>query len=131
MHSNSDNIEHIIGNNTNKAINELLSSLLNRKRMDLQALTKGSDFVFDSINRIYYKYHKMSLRRAGQYTDSSDCIKKKKSNNKLKSNNNSEKCFQIKVAAAIKPQNSERISKIKPFINNFNWEEYEKKLEYD
>ena len=65
MHSNSDNIEHIIGNNTNKAINELLSSLLNRKRMDLQALTKGSDFVFDSINRIYYKYHKMSLRRAG------------------------------------------------------------------
>ena len=65
MHSNSDNIEHIIGNNTNKAINELLSSLLNRKRMDLQALTKSSDFVFDSINRIYYKYHKMSLRRAG------------------------------------------------------------------
>ena len=65
MHSNSDNIEYIIGNNTNKAINELLSSLLNRKRMDLQALTKGSDFVFDSINRIYYKYHKMSLRRAG------------------------------------------------------------------
>ena len=64
MHSNSDNIEYIIGNNTNKAINELLSSLLNRKRMDLQALTKGSDFVFDSINRIYYKYHKMSLRRA-------------------------------------------------------------------
>ena len=124
MHSNSDNIKYIIGNNTNKALNELLSSLLNRKRMDLQALTKGSDFVFDSINRIYYKYHKMSLRRAGQYTDSSDCIKKK-------SNNNSEKCFQIKVAAAIKPQNSERISKIKPFINNFNWEEYEKKLEYD
>ena len=65
MHSNSDNIEYMIGNNTNKAINELLSSLLNRKRMDLQALTKGSDFVFDSINRIYYKYHKMSLRRAG------------------------------------------------------------------
>ena len=65
MHSNSDNIEYIIDNNTNKAINELLNSLLNRKRMDLQALTKGSDFVFDSINRIYYKYHKMSLRRAG------------------------------------------------------------------
>ena len=65
MHSNSDNIEYIIGNNPNKAINELLSSLLNRKRMDLQALTKGSDFVFDSINRIYYKYHKMSLSRAG------------------------------------------------------------------
>ena len=55
----------MIVNNTNKAINELFSSLHNRLRMDLEALTKSSEFVFDSIDRVYYKCHRVSLSHAG------------------------------------------------------------------
>ena len=33
--------------------------------MDLEALTKSSEFVFDSIDRVYYKCHRVSLSHAG------------------------------------------------------------------
>ena len=46
--------------------------------MDLEALTKGSDFVFDNTNRMYYKYHRMSISHAGQYINTSDYMKNKK-----------------------------------------------------
>ena len=98
--------------------------------MDLEALTKSSDFVFDSIDRMYYKCHRMSVSHAGQYIDSSDCIKNKKvtinqnnNNNDNNNNNNKKTCFKFTVAAEVKHQNSERMSKIKPFINNLNWTE--------
>ena len=39
---------------------------------------KGSDFIFDSVQLIYCKYHKVSLKPGGSYIDSSDWIKKKK-----------------------------------------------------
>ena len=52
--------------------------------------------------------------------------KKKKSNNKSK--NNDDKCFKYAVvAAALSHQNNknnpQRISKIKPIINDYNWKE--------
>ena len=46
---------------------------------------KRSDFIFDLVQLMYYKCHKVSLIRGGSYIDSLDWIKKKeKSNNKSK-----------------------------------------------
>ena len=45
---------------------------------------KGSEFVFDSVDLLYYKLHKISFNRGGSYTGSPDWIKNKKSNNKSK-----------------------------------------------
>ena len=39
---------------------------------------KGSNFVFDYVCLSYYKYHKINPNHGGSYTDSRDCIKKKK-----------------------------------------------------
>ena len=39
---------------------------------------RGSDFIFDSVQLIYFKCHKVNLRRGGSYIDSPDWMKKKK-----------------------------------------------------
>ena len=31
---------------------------------------RRSEFVFDSVNSLYYELHKISLNRGGPYTDS-------------------------------------------------------------
>ena len=39
---------------------------------------KGSDFIFDSVQLLYYKCHKINFNPGGSYVDSPDWIKKKK-----------------------------------------------------
>ena len=43
---------------------------------------KGSDFIFDCVNLLHYKCHKINLKRDGLYIDSPDWIKDKKKKNK-------------------------------------------------
>ena len=47
---------------------------------------RGSDFISDSVQLLYYKCYKINFKRGGSYNDSPELIKKKKNNNK------SEKC---------------------------------------
>ena len=49
---------------------------------------KGSDFIFDSIQPMYFQCHKVNFTRSGSYFDSPDWIIKKK---KEKTNNKSNK----------------------------------------
>ena len=39
---------------------------------------RGSDFVFDCVNLLYYKCHKIIFKRGGSYIDFSGWIKNKK-----------------------------------------------------
>ena len=39
-------------------------------------IMKGSDFVFDYVLLLYYKYHKINPNCDGSYIDSPDWIKK-------------------------------------------------------
>ena len=41
-------------------------------------LMRGSDFIFDLVQMMYYKCHKIGFKRGGSYIDSPDWIKKKK-----------------------------------------------------
>ena len=41
---------------------------------------RGREFVFDSVNLLHYKLHKISLNRVGSYIDSPKWLKIKKSN---------------------------------------------------
>ena len=50
--------------------------LLNRYWNDLETSMTGSDFIFDCINLLYYKCHKINASRGGSYTGSPDWIKK-------------------------------------------------------
>ena len=81
------------------------------------------EFEFDGVNFLYYDFSKISLNRGGSYVDSPKWLKNKKSTIILE--NNDYKCFQYAVTLALNLDkiniHPERISKIKPFIKQYNW----------
>ena len=85
---------------------------------------KRRDFIFDSVQLMYYKCHKLNFIRDGLYIDSPDWIKKKKP--AINPKNTDDKCFQYAVTVALNfeeiESHPERVSNIKPFINKSNWE---------
>ena len=86
---------------------------------------RGSDFAFDGVNFLYYDFNKISISRGGSYIDSPKGLKNKKSI--INPKNNDYKCFQYAVTLALNldkiNKNSQRISKIKPFIEEYNWKD--------
>ena len=82
VHSKSDNIEIMIGNETNETIDELFDSLLENYQKGLEESIKGSEFVFDSANLLHDKLHTISLNCGGSCIDSPKWLKNRKSNNK-------------------------------------------------
>ena len=77
MHTKSDNVEIMNGIETNDIIKELFKSFFTRYQEGLETKMEGSSFVFDSVDLLYYKPHKISLNRGGSYIDSPDWMKKK------------------------------------------------------
>ena len=88
---------------------------------------RGSDFEFDGVNFLYYDFNKISLNRGGCYIDSPKWLKDKKST--INPKNNDDKCFQYAVTLALNidriKKDPQRISKIKPFIDQYNWKDIE------
>ena len=86
---------------------------------------RGSDFAFDGVNFLYYNFNKISISRGGSYIDSPKWWKNKKSI--INPKNNDCKCFQYAVTLALNldkiNKTSQRISKIKPFIEEYNWKD--------
>ena len=83
---------------------------------------RGSDFIFDSVQLLYYKCHRVNFIRAGSYIDSPDWIKKKKAT--INPKNADDKCFQYAATAVLNYEEREfypeRVSNVKPFINKYN-----------
>ena len=123
MHTKSDNAEIRIGSDTNDVIKELFKSFLQRYQEGLQEKMKGSDFVFEGVNLMYYNFNKISLNRGGSYIDSPEWIKNRSTIN----SKNKNKCFQYAVTVALNydkiNKNLQRVSKIRPYINEYNWDE--------
>ena len=86
---------------------------------------RGSDFEFDGINFFYYNFNETSIYRGGSDIDSPKWLKDKKSTINLKNNNH--KCFQYAATLALNFDNinnhPEKISKIRPFIDQYNWKD--------
>ena len=70
MRAKSNNIEIIMGNQTDEIMKELFESLLQKYQEELEEKMRGSEFVFDSIDLLYYNLHKISFNRAESYIDS-------------------------------------------------------------
>ena len=106
-------------------IEDLFESLLQRYQENLQEKMRGSDFAFDGVNFLYYDFNRISISRGGSYIDSPKWFKNKKSTTNPK--NNDHKCFQYAVTLALNldkvNSHPERISKIKPFIEQYNWKD--------
>ena len=125
MHTKSINEEFMNGSDTGEIIKELFKSFLQRYQENLKEKMKGLDFAFDRVNYLYYNFNKISISRGGSYIDSPRWLKDKKSTVNQKNNDN--KCFQYAVTLALNidkiNDHPERISKIKPFIEKYNWKD--------
>ena len=122
MYTRSDNEEFMSGDNTDEIIKLLFESFLKRFEENLQNKMRGSEFEFDGINFFYYDFNKTSIYRGGTYIDSPKWLKNKKST--INPKNNDDKCFQYAVTLALNLDNinkhPQRISKIKPFIDQYS-----------
>ena len=86
---------------------------------------RGSEFVYDSVDVLHYNLHKVSLSRGGSYIDSPKRLRNKKATINPKNKNN--KCFQYAQTVVLNyekiKKDPQRISNIKPFIDQYNWKE--------
>ena len=125
MHSKSDNIEILIGNETNENIKERFESLLQRYQKGLEEKMSGSEFAFGNVYLLYHKLHKISLNRGGSYIDSPKWLENKKATTNPK--NNDDKCFQYALTVALNheqiKEDPQRITKFELFIKQDNWKD--------
>ena len=96
----------IIGIETDKITEDLFDSVLQRYQKGLEESMKGSEFVFDNVDSLYYKPHKISLNTVRLYVDSPKWLKNKKTT--INQKNNDGKCFQYAITVAL---NYEEIKK--------------------
>ena len=54
MLTKSNNIEIMVGNETDETIEKLFESLLQRSQEGLEESLKGSEFIFNSVNLLHF-----------------------------------------------------------------------------
>ena len=126
MHTKSNNVEIMMVSETDEIIDELLKSFLQKYQEGLEESMRGSEFIFDSVDSLYYNnLNKVSLSRGGSYIDSPERLKNKKAT--INPKNNDDKCFQYALTVALNyeqiKKNPQRMSKIITFIDKYNWKE--------
>ena len=123
MYTKSNNIEIMMGNETDEIIEELFKSLLQNYKKGLEEKMRGSEFVFDSVDLLYYSLYRISLNRGGSYIDYPKWLKNKKAT--INPKNNGRKCFQYALTVALNYEQIKRtpqtISNFKLFIDQYNW----------
>ena len=82
---------------------------------------RGSDFEFDGVNFLYYDFNEISLNRSKSYIGSPKWLKDKKST--INPTNNDDNAITLALNLDNIDNHPERISKIKYFINQYNWKD--------
>ena len=77
MHTKSNNVEIMIGSETDEIIKDLFESFLQKYQDGLEESMRGSDLVYGSIDTLYYNLKRVSLSRGGSYIDSPKSLKNK------------------------------------------------------
>ena len=125
MNTKGNNVEIMMGSETDEIIKYLFKFVFKRYQQGLEESMRGSEFIFDTVDALYYDLNKISLSRGGSYIDSPKWLKNKKTT--INPQNNDDKCFQYDLTVALNHEqikkNPERISKIKLFIDQCNWRE--------
>ena len=123
MHTRSVCEEFMSGSETEEIVEKLFRSLLQRYQDNLNEKMRGSDFKFNVVNYLFYDFNRVRTRKGGSYIESPKWLKDKKCTVNQKNNDN--KCFQYATTLALNHdkinKHPQRISRIKPFIENYNW----------
>ena len=72
----------MINDKQDEIIKELFHSLLPRYQIGLDTSMKSSNFIFDCVKVLQYKYHRIKVKRGGSDIDSLDWMKTKKTTKK-------------------------------------------------
>ena len=72
MYSKSDNTDIVIYDKADEVIQDLFQSPFSKYQIGLEISMKGRDFIFDCVNVLYHKCHKIYLKRSGSYINSLD-----------------------------------------------------------
>ena len=79
MHSKSKAVEVYMGSDTEDVIDTLFNTLLqNFQSAQEISNERGSEFISDSVEVLYYEFHKIDIIRAESYIVSPDWIASKK-----------------------------------------------------
>ena len=103
----SDNVSIMQGGDADDIIRVIFRSFLHNYQEELKII-KGSDFVFESIELMDYKLHRVRLRRGGSYVKSPEW---------LEQNNQS-----IALNILFSSQNIEEITLLSKSEHNYNRE---------
>ena len=74
MHSKRGNMEIMVNDKANEIIEDLFDSLKNRYQNNIESM-KGSVFVFDCVQWLYFKCREIDINRGGSYIDSPELTK--------------------------------------------------------
>ena len=131
MYARSIPEEIIIGSETEEVAENLIMPILQKHQDNLQNKMKGSDFIFSGINYLYYNLNRITISKGGSYIESPKWLKDKKCCINQKNNDN--KCFQYAATLVLNINSINKhhqiTSKIKPCIDNYNWNDSQKRLE--
>ena len=89
-----------MGSETNEIVGEFFESLLQRYQEGLEKSIRKIEFIFDSVDVLYFNINKLSPNRGGSHIDSPEWLKNKKST--VNPKNNDDKCFLFAVTMALK-----------------------------
>ena len=68
----------MINDKADEVVEELFELLINRNQNNLEKLMKSGELVFDYVDLLYFKCHKVNPNCSGSNIDSPDWIKNKK-----------------------------------------------------
>ena len=72
MHTKNGDTDVLMGSETNDIVKEHFQSLLQKYQEGLEETMRGSEFIFDSVNLLYYHIRKISLKRGRSYQKNND-----------------------------------------------------------
>ena len=111
--SRSDNVICMPSSDTNKILNELLTSLYEKYQEDLQLSRTSSSFSYESVEECNIHFNKIDLRRGASYIETTKWLKSKKATINPK-NTHDVYCFMHAITIALYHNelgtNPERIS---------------------
>ena len=95
----SNNESIMRGRDTDDIIRELFRSFLRNYQEEFKII-KRTDFVFESVERMDYKLHRVRLRRGGSYIKSPEWLANKKATINPK-NKNDDECLRWSTISAL------------------------------
>ena len=135
IYTKSEALKVFMGSDTEDVIDKLFNTLLQRfQRAQETSNERGSEFIPDSVELLYYHFQRIDIRRAESYITSPNWITSKKATINPKNEKDNE-CFKWSIISGlnynkIKEKELKKILKFKRVDTDFSsyqrdWEEFE------